>query len=204
MAAQTDLFQLPGNSPVSASAPAVDLAFATDSEQTDPPASTRAVMAYKIGDRGPAGGIIFYDKGDNADGWQYLEAAPNDIDIAQWGTSGYDAGKTGTAVGTGKENTRLIALYLKRTGESEGAAALCDALMVNDYDDWFLPSLDELDLMYRVLWEQAALGGFKNDSWYWSSSQYYHYNAWAQRFSDGSRSRYAKYCRYSVRAVRAF
>ena len=34
---------------------------------------------YAIGDEGPAGGIIFYDKGEYSDGWRYLEAAPADV-----------------------------------------------------------------------------------------------------------------------------
>ena len=34
---------------------------------------------YKIGDEGPAGGVIFYDKGEYSDGWRYLEAAPADL-----------------------------------------------------------------------------------------------------------------------------
>jgi hypothetical protein len=44
--------------------------------------------AYKVGDAGPAGGIIFYDKGDNSDGWQYLEAAPPDFEFtANWNSA---------------------------------------------------------------------------------------------------------------------
>ena len=34
-----------------------------------------AQTAYNIGDTGPAGGIVFYDKGRVSDGWRYLEAA---------------------------------------------------------------------------------------------------------------------------------
>jgi len=36
---------------------------------------------YKVGDTGPAGGIVFYDKGDNSNGWQYLEAAPKEFEF---------------------------------------------------------------------------------------------------------------------------
>lgn len=35
---------------------------------------------YQIGDRGPAGGIVFYDKGRVSEGWRYLEAASSDLD----------------------------------------------------------------------------------------------------------------------------
>ena len=44
--------------------------------------------SYKVGDTGPAGGNIFYDKGDNSDGWQYLEAAPPDFEFrANWNSA---------------------------------------------------------------------------------------------------------------------
>ncbi|GHV80826.1 hypothetical protein AGMMS49944_26170 [Spirochaetia bacterium] len=38
-------------------------------------AQTLAAPAYKVGDTGPAGGLIFYDKGNSRGGWRYLEAA---------------------------------------------------------------------------------------------------------------------------------
>lgn len=44
--------------------------------------------SYKVGDTGPAGGIVFYDKGDNSDGWQYLEAAPPEFEFtSNWNSA---------------------------------------------------------------------------------------------------------------------
>ena len=44
--------------------------------------------SYNIGDKGPAGGTVFYDKGDNSDGWQYLEAAPVEFEFtANWNSA---------------------------------------------------------------------------------------------------------------------
>lgn len=34
---------------------------------------------YKIGEIGPAGGWVFFDKGYYSDGWRFLEAAPKDL-----------------------------------------------------------------------------------------------------------------------------
>ncbi len=41
----------------------------------------------KVGTVGPAGGLIFYDKGNDDGGWQFLEAAPKGAELsdAAWG-----------------------------------------------------------------------------------------------------------------------
>jgi hypothetical protein len=57
---------------------------------------------------------------------------------------------------------------LKVKGEIGKAARLCEAFTNNGYKDWFLPSQDELKLMYKNL-NEKGLGSFIND-WYWSSS----------------------------------
>ena len=45
--------------------------------------------AYTVGQPGPAGGIVFFDKGSYSDGWRFLEAASNDIaGTAEWGPMG--------------------------------------------------------------------------------------------------------------------
>lgn len=51
------------------------------------------------------------------------------------------------------------------------AARLCSILEFNGYDDWFLPSLDELDLMYNNLHQEERFG-FLDSSYYWSSSEF--------------------------------
>ena len=158
---------------------------------------------FSIGDIGPAGGFIFYDKKDFSNGWRYLEAAPVEYELqAKWGTYGDDVSGTSTEVGRGKSNTELIVTRLKLRGELDKAAEHCTALEIKGYKGWFLPSRDELDLMYKNL-KQKGLGGFGN-GWYWSSSHDNNDDSWVQRFSDGVQGAIYKYNSVSVRAVRAF
>ena len=160
---------------------------------------------YEIGETGPAGGIIFWDKGYVSDGWRYLEAAPATSEFnAEWGAYGTDVTGTGTMVGTGKANTQIINNKLQELGEVGRASQRCAALSIGGFKDWFLPSKDELDLMYKNL-KAKGLGGFSN-SYYWSSSQYnVNNNVWGQDFSDGHQGDYLyKNRTHSVRAVRAF
>lgn len=158
---------------------------------------------YNIGDIGPAGGIIFYNRGFVADGWQYLEAAPAGTDFtAQWGAYGQDVAGTDRAVGSGKRNTQLIIERLKQLGESYRAAQICAGMNINGFNDWFLPSLGELDLMYKNL-KQKGLGNFGN-SICWSSSQTIVNGAWAKRFTNGNQSDLSKFNTLTVRAIRAF
>ncbi|MCL2602557.1 MAG: DUF1566 domain-containing protein [Treponema sp.] len=167
---------------------------------------------YKIGDIGPAGGIVFYDKGSVSDGWRYLEAAPAREEFsAEWGLYEYDLAGTATAVGSGRENTKLIVEYLNARRERNRAAQKCAALNINGYTDWFLPSKDELNLMHTNI-RMHLRGGFKvaedRINWthiYWSSSQRSANLSWYQSFSDGYQvnSSY-KSDTFSVRAVRVF
>jgi hypothetical protein len=161
---------------------------------------------YKIGDSGPAGGWIFYDKGKVSDGWRYLEAAPVDQSKeAVWGCyeiSIPDA--QGKAIGTGKSNTQAI---VKSCSEANIAAKICTAYRGGEKSDWFLPSKDELNLMFLNL-HKAGIGGF-SDFYYWSSSEYSAAEAWNQTFKQAFSFANDYYfnknnSEFRVRAIRAF
>ena len=156
---------------------------------------------YLIGDIGPAEGIVFYDKGSYSDGWRYLEAAPSDQGYVEWGGDGTVLGGTGTVIGSGKSNTENI---VNKLGLGNYAARLCYDLELGGYDDWFLPSLDEL---YKLSEQKDTVGGFVVApwDWYWSSSEDNFEYAVLQSFYSGRRGgRGSKNGDLHVRAVRAF
>lgn len=155
---------------------------------------------YKIGDKGPADGWIFYDKGEYSDGWRYLEAAPEDqSEEAKWGCYEKSIGAKSTAIGKGKANTAAI---IKNCGEAEIAAKLCTAYRGGGKSDWFLPSKEELYMMYKNL-HKNGFGGFAVN-YYWNSSEYNDNNAWGLNFRGGYQYSSAKYYPVRIRAVRAF
>jgi uncharacterized repeat protein (TIGR02543 family) len=154
---------------------------------------------------GPAGGLIFYDKGSVSYGWRYLEAAPVSTEWTdkEWGSFETLIGGTETGIGTGQSNTTIIVNWLNSHSETGCAAQVCDALVYGGYSDWFLPSKDELNLMYTNL-KVAGVGGFVAH-FYWSSSEYSAIYAWIQNFNDGGQGNYGKFANSLwVRAVRAF
>ncbi|MDR2951881.1 MAG: DUF1566 domain-containing protein [Treponema sp.] len=165
--------------------------------------SASSGKTYNIGDTGPAGGIVFYDNGFYGDGWRYLEAAPAGSEFkAEWGSYKQDVTNTMAGIGFGKENTRLIVDRLNGLREVNRAAQRCAALDINGYKDWFLPSKDELNLVFRNL-KMNELGGF-GISWYWSSSEYGKRDAWNQSFASGFKDGNSKDRMGNVRAIRAF
>ena len=161
----------------------------------------------QLGGTGPGGGKVFYysETGftmtDNGQVCHYLEAAPNDMPTTlQWASSDYystDIAGTGTAIGAGRKNTALILA----TDANAPAAKACSNYQGGGRSDWFLPSKDELNLLY----ENRASVGNTTANWYWSSSQDDHDHAWGQDFFNGYELDYFKdYSNYNVRAVRAF
>ena len=74
---------------------------------------------------------------------------------------------TSTNIGTGLENTDHIISVL---GAGSYAAELARSQNIAGFTDWFLPSADELHLMYLNLHDQVpAVGGFASQV-YWAST----------------------------------
>ncbi len=127
------------------------------------------ITPYHVGGAGQAGGSIFYDKGAYSEGWRYMEAAPASSEglSLPWETFDYGAiGSLANTVGSGSTNTADIILVF---GVASYAASYCGSLEVNGQTDWFLPSRDELTLMFEQL-HLMGLGDF-SDIGYWSSSE---------------------------------
>ena len=143
------------------------------------------------------GGIIFYLDNTNMHG--LICAITNQSDSSEWGCNGVSiSGADGTAIGTGDQNTTDILAGCN----AATAALLCDTLSLNGYSDWFLPSKEELRLMYTNL-HSVGLGSFSNTS-YWSSSEMTASFAWQVIFSNGITQGTSKNNFISVRAIRSF
>jgi TolB-like protein len=142
---------------------------ATVAAETDKTARVRSDMIYKVGAKGPAGGYIFFDKGNNRGGWQYLEAAPEDTErVLPFGERIRGRGPFGRKAGDGKENSESHMAYIQENGGGINTAVwYCDELVVNGYNDWYLPTTDELMYIYNNLFSKDT-GGFKKMR-YWSS-----------------------------------
>lgn len=168
---------------------------------------------YKIGDVGPYGGIIFYvseegfkiyDEKGNFEVCHYFEAT-SVIGKSRWGYATIK--DLENELGYGKANTHKI---LNALPNSELTSKSCATYRAYYYHTarneasgtWWLPSKDELELVYKNLYKGKDI---KDVEWCWSSSlngtaQY----AWVKDFVSGTNRIYDKGIAQSVIAVRAF
>ncbi len=170
---------------------------------------------YQIGDFAQ-GGIVFWVDETGEHG---LVCAKEDQDGGsgiRWyaGTSGNTQAK-GDGPYAGEANTAIIIAALVAIGDDGNtyAARICNELQVTEggktYGDWYLPSKQELNLMYqnRAIIDATATtnGGaaFASD-YYWSSTELNSSFAWYYDFGSGGSLDPTKSNSYRVRAVRAF
>lgn len=152
----------------------------------------------------------------------YYRIASDGSNLFVNGKTSKDDDCTRRGVGEGGRNTRLHvdaiggSAYTDSSGShttDNYAARLCDILEyeVNGeiFDDWFLPSNEELNLMYKNLWGKdvgsfgPAIGrGYA----YWSSTEVgsFAIHAWRRYFASGAWCNVDRSDSFRVRPVRAF
>ena len=237
------------------------------------PANTKT---FSVGDVGPAGGYVIYDKGSYSDGWRYLEVSPTNLVIGNDGnptlrslagsigssytpskyinkpasvtngisskyfvgcyyrkegfgsnlfvngTTSYSSSCTAKGIGTGSENTEKLVEVMWSSGRnaftkvsnseiflSYFPAHICRELEVTRggvvYDDWFLPSIEELELVGNLP-DSIKAKLLDADYSCWSSSevqssagQMYSFNITSKEITEKDRNK-----RIFVLAVRRF
>ena len=164
------------------------------------------------------GGVIFWldESGDHG-----LICDIFDFREYQWflGVGGEIATNArGDGIGAGEMNTAIIISRQTKDLETGNFAALrCANLVRNSYGDWYLPSKEELNLIYenREIIDSTALanGGealisdYSNPlllPYYWSSTEFDWFDAWGQDFESGLPFNNHKGFAHHVRAIRAF
>lgn len=157
-----------------------------------------SVQIYAIGQMGPAGGIIAFDKGEFTNGWRYIEVAAQDSVIEEWGCfNGQVTDASYIQVGTGYQNSVAITNFHNGLTDYFTNPAICSSLsdgsvasktavttILGTKDDWFIPSQMELQLIYTNL-HTAGLGNFAATN-YWSSSEESVSKAKCVNFSNGN------------------
>jgi hypothetical protein len=159
--------------------------------------------SLSVGDSYMGGKVAYIlktsDPGYSADVQHGLIAAPSDQSsgIMWWNGSSSVTGATAISFGTGNANTQTI---VTSQGAGNYAAKLCSDLVIGAYSDWYLPSKDELFILYT---NRLLIGGFASSS-YWSSSEVSTGSAFQHGFSSGIQGSGGKGFLANVRAVRSF
>ncbi|NDG66872.1 MAG: DUF1566 domain-containing protein [Actinobacteria bacterium] len=154
-----------------------------------------------VGDVGPAGGIIFHDAGPRSAGDRYFEVGSVETEVAgiPWKPLASNDVKTPLYVGTGNVSAKVQRVLAKAFGMGEAntsqimqryrggnyPARFASTLVFGGFDDWYLPSKEELRLVYRTLGTATPRVGNFGKSFYWTSSEYDLSNAWTVNFKDG-------------------
>lgn len=146
------------------------------------------------------GGIIFFLDPTKQHGLVCAETDQGSM--LKWGCPDKKiTGATGTEVGKGSINTAAI---LAGCSDFGTAADVCSKLNIEGYTGWFLPSTDEMLLMYTNL-KTKGISDFGSKQ-YWTSTQSTIDDGFAQvvRFDDGGTQYGGKNNMTNVRAARAF
>ncbi len=186
-----------------------------DQVQFDMTAISNNVFTYEIGEYvEDEGGVIFHRYIDN--GVQYYLV----VDTTNLSTSSAWSNVTGTLIGStaqstwdGLSNSNAI---VGQAGFTAGAAKLCLDSTNNSKSDWYLPAIDELNLLFnnrfnvnKTLSGNSSFGNISGATQilynvYWSSTEFSASNAWYFSFRSGVADNDGKVNAFYIRALRKF
>lgn len=113
------------------------------------------------------------------------------VESIAWGERGKDI-KGANSDRDGLANTLAL---MKATSPTPAAEWAC-GLVIDGFNDFYLPARRELHALVANVPELFLNG------WYWSSTQFSANNAWYQYFAHGSQNTWTKDYEYRARAVR--
>jgi len=151
------------------------------------------------------GGVVFHLWKDNAGLEHGLIVATNEG--GQTWSNVTTAVPSGQSSWNGLGNSNTI---IAQAGHTNSAAKWCLDLVIGGQSDWYLPSTDEISLLwhnrFNVNKTLSTIGGANELLWayYWSSNQHIGSTAWSFNFNIGSAFSADKSNVYLVRAIRAF
>lgn len=156
------------------------------------------------------GGVIFHLWKDAQGAEHGLIVDKTDLSTSQvW--SNRDTSLIGASAQSSWDGLSNSNAIVGQAGHTSSAAALCLNSTNSGQSDWYLPSIDELSLLWQnrfnVNKSLSTIGGATALSFsasYWSSSEYDAYYAWDFDFINGSAFYNNKVTTLFVRAVRAF
>lgn len=155
------------------------------------------------------GGVIFHLWKDNAGVEHGLIVALTDQSTAQaW--SNVTSAEIGTSAQSSWDGLSNSNAIVGQAGHTSSAAKLCLDLVSGGQSDWYLPSIQELNMLwnnyYTVARALSQISGATqmSNAPYWSSSEGSNSIAWLFLFGFGNAGNANKYRTNYVRAVRAF
>ena len=151
---------------------------------------------YKINDSGyPERTDGAVDDGSaESQNWRYLICDQADLDNGKkpWGYRDTSEGLDGTVIGVGLPNTE--AMIAKYGDDDTRWWKLIKEKRDSTSFNWFMPSKDELDMMYDDKTVITSQGGdvFSTDAAYWSSSEYNSDSVSGEWFDTGGQHNFNK------------
>ena len=170
------------------------------------------VKKYKAGDWAHGGVVFWVDE----TGQHGLVCDKKDVGTNWWfgADDMWDINAVSVGIYGGKMNTSIIVAVSSaiagRYGVDISAAEECVRCKSSGYGDWYLPSKDELNLMYQnslIINKTAQANGgssFITSGAYWSSTESGYRNAWLQNFGGGLQGYGKNKDSNKIRCIRSF